>query len=172
VAPLFAVKGNWDAWYWWRLDLFGGTGVQELDRRAVEVDVRGVPVWLAGVAVQKERHIPRTLAMVPPGALTIFAYHYPDQVAAAVRRGVDLYLAGHTHGGQVALPFYGALTTSSKLGKTYEAGLYRAGRTWLYVNRGLGMDGGLPRVRFCARPEVTVIEIAAPSAGRPVAPPG
>jgi predicted MPP superfamily phosphohydrolase len=67
--------------------------------------------------------------------------------------------AGHIHGGQVALPFYGALVTLSRTGKTYESGLYRVGGTWLHVSRGLGMEGGhIPRVRFWARPEVTVIE--------------
>jgi len=73
---------------------------------------------------------------------------------------VDLYCAGHTHGGQVALPFYGALVTFSKYGKRFETGLYRVGETRLYVSRGIGMEGGkIPRVRFCSRPEVTVIEI-------------
>ena len=48
----------------------------------------------------------------------------------------------------------------TKDGKRYEAGLYRVGETRLYVNRGIGMEGGrVPRVRFCARPEVTVIAI-------------
>lgn len=61
----------------------------------------------------------------------------------------------------MALPFYGALVTLSKFGKRYEAGLYHEGDTWLYVNRGIGMEGGpAPRVRFCARPELTILEIA------------
>jgi uncharacterized protein len=47
----------------------------------------------------------------------------------------------------------------SSYGKRFEAGLYRVGETRLYVNRGIGMEGGnMPRVRFRARPEVTVIE--------------
>ena len=54
---------------------------------------------------------------------------------------MDLYCAGHIHGGQIALPFYGALVTLSKYGKRFEAGLYRVGETWLYVNRGIGMEG-------------------------------
>jgi predicted MPP superfamily phosphohydrolase len=74
---------------------------------------------------------------------------------------IDLYLAGHTHGGQVALPFYGALITLSKTGKKYESGLHHLSNTYMYTNRGIGMEGGkAPRVRFCARPEVTVIDIS------------
>jgi predicted MPP superfamily phosphohydrolase len=73
---------------------------------------------------------------------------------------VDLYLCGHTHGGQVALPLYGALVTLSKFGKKYESGMYTVGDTILYVNRGIGMEGGLtPKVRFLARPEITVFDI-------------
>jgi predicted MPP superfamily phosphohydrolase len=73
---------------------------------------------------------------------------------------VDPYLAGHTHGGQVALPFYGALATLSAFGKEFESGLHRVADTWEYTNRGIGMEGGAaPRMRFAARPEVTVIEV-------------
>ncbi len=75
-------------------------------------------------------------------------------------RGVDLYLAGHTHAGQVALPWYGAIVTLSRQGKKYEAGAYTVGNTLLYVNRGIGMEGGpVPRVRFFSRPEVGVLDI-------------
>jgi predicted MPP superfamily phosphohydrolase len=54
----------------------------------------------------------------------------------------NLYLAGHTHGGQVALPFYVALVTLSRFDKKYESGLQRVGNTYLYVSRGIGMEGG------------------------------
>ena len=72
---------------------------------------------------------------------------------------VDLFCAGHVHGGQVGLPLYGALVTLSRHGKRYEAGLYQAGPMRMYVSRGIGMEGGsAPRVRFCSRPEIAVIE--------------
>jgi len=99
---------------------------------------------------------------LPTGALSLFLYHfpYPDVLRETDWERVDLFCAGHTHGGQVALPFYGAIMTLSKYGKRYEAGLYRLARTWMYVNRGIGLEGGsAPRVRFCARPENTVVEI-------------
>jgi uncharacterized protein len=96
---------------------------------------------------------------VPPDAYSIFVYHYPDEIYAVAGK-VDLYCAGHTHGGQVALPLYGALLTLSRFGKRFEAGLYEVDGTQLYVNRGIGMEGsGAPRVRFFARPEITVYEI-------------
>jgi predicted MPP superfamily phosphohydrolase len=95
-----------------------------------------------------------------PGAFTILLQHSPDLMADAVRERFDLYLAGHTHGGQIALPFYGALITYSRYGKKYEAGLYHEGSTTLYVNRGIGFaHQPMPEARFLARPEVTVIEL-------------
>jgi uncharacterized protein len=160
IAPTFAVRGNWDAWYWSHLDLFGGTGARELKGEAVKVDVRGTPVWIAGVPGEGEGSIGTILDAIPPGEFSVFLHHYPDEIEQVAARKVDLYCAGHIHGGQIALPFYGALVTLSKYGKRFEAGLYRVGETRLYVNRGIGMEGGeAPRVRFCARPEVTVIEV-------------
>lgn len=161
IAPTFSVRGNWDVDYWKALDLFGNTGARELQAEAVRVDFGGAEIWVAGVPERTEIRIGEVLSKVPAGTFTVFLYHSPDEILAAARQKVDLYLAGHTHGGQVALPIYGALMTDSKFGKRFEAGLYRVDRTWLYVNRGIGMEGkGAPRVRFCARPEVTVIEVS------------
>jgi predicted MPP superfamily phosphohydrolase len=174
VAPTYAVRGNWDTWYWRREELFGGTGVTELKKEAARVDVAGTSLWVAGAPYASfdeptgEREgIEKMLSGVPPEAFTLFLYHTPDLILEAAATGrVDLYCAGHTHGGQVALPFYGALVTLSKFGKKYESGLHREGPTWLYVTRGVGMEGGpAPRVRFFARPEVTVIELAPPPGG-------
>jgi predicted MPP superfamily phosphohydrolase len=160
IAPTLAVRGNWGVWYSGGLDLFGGTGVRELKGEAVRVNVRSTPVWVAGVPADSANLIPSALSAVPKNHLSILLDHYPDDIEEAAKAGTDLYLAGHTHGGQVALPWYGALITLSKFGKRFEAGLYRVGDSWLYVNRGIGMEGGrLPRVRFCARPEITVIEV-------------
>jgi len=162
IAPTFAVTGNWDARFSPEVDRFAGTGARELKGEAVKVDVAGSPVWVAGAPARDDSRIDRALSAVPPGAFTVLLYHYPEEIEAVASRGtVDLMCAGHIHGGQVALPFYGALVTLSRTGKRYESGLYRVGGTWLHVSRGVGMEGGeAPRVRFCARPEVTVIEAA------------
>jgi len=161
VAPTFVVKGNWDAWYWREQNLFEGTGVRELKNEAVKFDAGAASLWIAGAPVGGEQTLSQTLDALPPQAFTVFLYHYPDLINEVAAKKIDLYCAGHTHGGQVALPLYGALVTLSKFGKRYESGLYRVGETHLYVNRGIGMEGGpAPRVRFWARPEVTMIEIA------------
>jgi len=155
IAPTFAVTGNWDF-----PGLYDQTGFRLLHAEAARIEVRGTPLWIAGVAFGSEVNLPSALDAVPRGALAVFLYHTPDLIYEIAERHIDLCLSGHTHGGQVALPFYGALVTLSRFGKRFEAGLYRVGETWLYVNRGIGMEGGpIPRVRFWSRPEVTVIEL-------------
>src|SRR5205085_11792480 len=91
IAPTFAVRGNWDVWYWNREELFGGTGVTELNGRAAKVDVAGTSVWVAGVAYESADKINDALADVPPGAFTIFLYHTPDEILDVAATGrVDL----------------------------------------------------------------------------------
>ena len=160
IAPTFVVKGNWDVWYWSNQDLFGDLNVEELNATTEKIGVRGTEIWLAGIPVGKESKIGEILEDLPKDKFSIFLYHYPDEAENVAQYGIDLYCAGHTHGGQVALPFYGALVTLSKTGKRFEGGTYRLDNTWLNVNRGIGMEGGpVPRVRFWATPEITVIDV-------------
>jgi hypothetical protein len=96
----------------------------------------------------------------PRGVYRVLLYHSPDLALIAPEVGVDLYLCGHTHGGQVRLPLVGALVTSSQLGKRFEVGHHRIGPTRLYVSRGIGLEGmGAPRVRFLCPPEMTLFTL-------------
>jgi predicted MPP superfamily phosphohydrolase len=161
VAPTYVVRGNWDVDNWFRLDLFGGTGAHELNGDTLKVDVAGTPVWIAGLAFDNARALKNTIRSIPSDQFSILLYHSPDLMPDAAEAHVDLYCAGHTHGGQVAMPLYGALVTLSKFGKRYERGLYHEKDTTLYVNRGVGMAGGyLPRVRFWSSPELTLIDVS------------
>jgi predicted MPP superfamily phosphohydrolase len=161
-APLgkFAVRGNFDVWKWKNIDFFGGTGFRELDANSIELQKDGETFYISGLSCEHPEKLGNLRGTIPENRFSIFLYHYPDLVEDLQHLDVDLYLCGHTHGGQIALPFYGALITMSKFGKKYEAGRYTVGDTILYVNRGIGMDGGVaPRVRFLARPEITVFDI-------------
>ncbi len=140
--------------------LFDGLEVVVLENESVRLDVHGQEIYIIGVSCSHKLRIDyprfdRALEGVPDEAFTILLYHSPDLMEKAVDEGMDLYLAGHTHGGQIRLPFYGAILTCSIYGKRYEAGLYHEGDTYLYVSRGLGMEGGsAPRVRFLCPPEI------------------
>jgi predicted MPP superfamily phosphohydrolase len=106
------------------------------------------------------RHLQALMTDIPDHIPRILMYHSPDLFPAAVQLGVDLYLCGHTHGGQVRLPWFGALLTSSQLGRRYQMGLYQDGNTCMYVSRGVGMEGlSAPRVRFLCPPEITLVTI-------------
>jgi predicted MPP superfamily phosphohydrolase len=106
------------------------------------------------------RRLELLMTNAPKQLLRIFLYHSPELMPEAVQQGIDLYLCGHTHGGQVRLPLIGPLLTSSQLGRRYVMGLYREGCTCLYVSRGIGLEGlSAPRVRFLAPPEITLVTI-------------
>jgi predicted MPP superfamily phosphohydrolase len=123
-------------------------------------------LWLAGLSCTRDlvaagARLRSLLADLPPEAFVLLLYHTPDLMPQAADLGVDLYLAGHTHGGQWRLPGFGAILTSSQFWKRYEAGLYREGDTTLYVSRGLGMEGfGTPRARILCPPEVVSITLS------------
>jgi predicted MPP superfamily phosphohydrolase len=163
-APLgvFAIGGNFEFWQE-PYGMFENKGIQVLENGSVHFDNLGLTicglkcVWDLGGA---ERDlIERAIAADPDGYMLV-ACHYPNHIEEPEMACVNLYLCGHTHGGQVRLPLWGAIVTLSKLGKRYECGRYVNGNTDVYVNRGLGMEGGwVPRVRFLCRPEVTVIDI-------------
>ena len=145
--------------------LIDGTGVTWLEQKAVTVDIRGQAVTLVGVACSHRLDVDsvrldQAMAGMPDDAFTLLLYHSPDLIAEAAERGIDLYLGGHTHGGQLRLPFYGAIVTGSSYGKQYEAGLYGRDNTTMYISRGIGFEGGgMPRARFLSRPEIVSLEL-------------
>ncbi len=92
--------------------------------------------------------------------------HSPDVLRETCARGAKLAFFGHTHGGQVRLPFIGAVVTRSHLPRRLAHGAFRQGSTVFIVNNGLGTSPVIP-YRFLCRPEVTVAELtcqAAPAA--------
>ncbi len=91
--------------------------------------------------------------------------HSPDFVDALPVK-VDLVLAGHTHGGQVVIPLFGAPSTASRLPRVYAGGLHDFQGTPLHVSRGVGMERGFaPPVRFLCPPEVCILDMRVPGHG-------
>jgi predicted MPP superfamily phosphohydrolase len=160
IAPTFAVRGNWDRAFWSKQGLFGGTGVRELRGEALDVEIRGQRLRVIGGEFGATAALRVVVASSDAGPPVVALVHSPDAVNDVPR--ASLVLAGHTHGGQIRLPWYGALMTLTKAGKRFEAGLYRVRDSWLYVNRGIGTERGMP-VRFLCRPEITVIDLVSDS---------
>jgi predicted MPP superfamily phosphohydrolase len=101
---------------------------------------------------------PKSFSGIPPGVPVVLLSHYPDDLGEAVEAEVNLLLVGHTHGhgGQIGIPF---LVEKSKAAykSSFMKGLFDAGKTKMYVNRGIGTTR-VP-VRFFCRPEITLIAI-------------
>ena len=145
--------------------LIQGTDLRLLENEYTLLDVRGQRIALVGVATSHELSIDvprldRALDGIPQDALTVLLYHSPDLIMHAAERGVDVYLGGHTHGGQIRLPLYGAVVTSSLYGKRYVSGLFHEGPTTMIISRGLGFEGhAAPRARFLCRPEIVSLTL-------------
>lgn len=140
----------------------------------VEVNVgRGASLVLLGLDCthfldEDGRSLAKVAAAAPNSAPRVLLYHSPELMPEAVKRNIDLYVCGHTHGGQVRLPLIGPLLTSSQLGRRYVMGHYRQGKTNLYVSRGVGLEGlSAPRVRLLAPPEITLITLRPTPDSRP-----
>jgi len=98
--------------------------------------------------------------LTPADSTRVLLYHSPELMPLVKQYPVDLYLCGHTHGGQVRLPLYGAVLTSSVLGKQYEMGEYTEQNTTLYISRGIGLEGlSAPRMRLLCPPEIILFTL-------------
>jgi predicted MPP superfamily phosphohydrolase len=135
-----------------------------LPNRWKTVETPGGPVQIFGHITTHDLPTDRSSldeAQFPPGdGFKIILSHAPDIAPEAAAAGFDLYLCGHTHGGQIRLPLIGAVFSSSHLGKRFIMGRYEVGKMTLYTTRGIGMEGfGAPRARFLCPPEIVLWEI-------------
>lgn len=138
---------------------FARAGVQELPNRAVVLTRDAQTLCIAGFddAMTGHAYFPDITADMPKGSAAVVLHHEPDFADVwAPSKCFDLMLSGHSHGGQIALPFFGPLRLPP-FSEKYPRGLYQVGDMKLYTNRGLGTIS-LP-IRFCARPEITVFTL-------------
>lgn len=107
----------------------------------------------------------RTILLRDPEVdLAMCLAHAPDPYLDASAAGYDLMICGHTHGGQVRLPFIGAVVTNSTIPRAFARGASKIGQMWLFITPGLGTGKYAP-FRFMCRPEVSILEIV-PRAGQ------
>jgi predicted MPP superfamily phosphohydrolase len=92
-----------------------------------------------------------------PDMVNILLSHNPNSFDRAAELGIDLTLAGHSHGGQLALSFINRGLALVYPETPYVSGRYEKRGSQLYVNRGIGTTG--PPIRIGARPEITVLEL-------------
>lgn len=159
--PTFVVLGNHDYWSDPQpvKQAVAQTPVQELANQVYTLKKKGASLHIAGVDdVWMERdRLDLVLDQIPDDGAAILLVHEPDfaDMAAATGR-FDLSLSGHSHGGQVRIPFTGAPMLPA-YAKRYPLGRYQVGDMVHYTNRGIGM--ALMNVRFNCRPEITVFTL-------------
>jgi hypothetical protein len=156
-APIFAVTGNHE--HWGRIDLDRiDASLRRKSGRLLGNDsaplaggmtVVGLESWYrAGTS-----DTTRAFAGVAPDSPLILLFHEPQIVELLGDRKALISLAGHSHGGQVRLPGYGALITPPRTGR-HDRGLYQTSSGPLYVTTGVGT--WMIPVRFACRPEIVV----------------
>jgi uncharacterized protein len=159
--PTLAVFGNHDHQY-------GSSAVLQMLRRAgvkclvnqVHTVQRGAArLHLAGLddVREGEPRLDKVLAQLPEQDCAILLVHEPDYADVSAETGrFDLQISGHSHGGQVVLPFIGS-PVLPRMGRVYPRGLYRVGAMHQYTNRGIGMTP--PNIRINCLPEITMFTL-------------
>lgn len=128
-------------------------GIKILENSNYKLDIEGKPLYIAGISDMQTTMIDLDKALKNTEKPVILVSHSPDITPLAKNR-VNLILSGHTHGGQIRIPFYGAVLVPSKYGKRYESGFID---NIVYVSKGLGTS--IIKARFNCLPEITLVEV-------------
>jgi predicted MPP superfamily phosphohydrolase len=159
--PVVAVLGNHEYWYDAQAvqQMLEDSKVTVLKNSVFTLDRSGEMFHIAGVddIYENQDDLDAVLEKLPNDGCAVLLAHEPDFADQSAATGrFDLQISGHTHGGQVVLPFIGP-PILPYLGTRYPSGLYRVGEMYQYTNRGVGMTN--PRVRLNCRPEITVFTL-------------
>jgi predicted MPP superfamily phosphohydrolase len=139
---------------------FEQMGVQILLNAAVKIRHEQHSLWVAGV---DDPHyygcddLPGALFEVPSDGFKILLAHTPELLAEAHAHGIHLYLCGHTHGGQICLPFFGPVITHANCPRKFVRGAWQYGMVKGYTSPGVGCSG--VSARFLCPPELVLIEL-------------
>ena len=156
--PSFAVLGNHD--YWTNSEsvreMLSACQITDLTNTVFTLTRGSENFYLCGIDDVWEGtvRLENVLSQLTDNSAAILLAHEPDFADTSAATGrFDLQVSGHSHGGQVVIPFYGP-PILPLLGEKYHSGLYKVGEMFQYTNRGLG-TGALP-VRFNCPPEITL----------------
>jgi predicted MPP superfamily phosphohydrolase len=136
--------------------------IQVLDNQSQPIEQDGARFWLAGVddVLNGTADLSKTMHNVPAGEAVILLAHEPDFADEAAQFPIDLQLSGHSHGGQIRIPFLPPLYLP-ELAKKYFWGTYHIGPLTLHTSAGLGTIG-IP-MRLNCPPEITLLTLRPPA---------
>lgn len=156
--PSFAVLGNHDYWTSAKAirEMLRGCGITDLTNNVFTLRRADGHLQLCGVDDIKEGivRLDKVLAQLREDSAAILLAHEPNFADTSAATGkFDLQVSGHTHGGQVVIPFYGP-PILPRMGRKYPSGLYKIGNMFQYTNRGVGMNH--IAIRFNCPAEITI----------------
>jgi len=155
AAPAYAVLGNHDSVR--MLPGLEALGIRVLLNEHATLEHGGAQLYLAGVDdphYYRMDDLARAQAGIPAGAVTVLLSHSPELYREAAASDVDLFLCGHTHGGQICLPGGIAVILEARIPRRLGAGPWRQGAMRGYTSRGVGTS--VVDVRFNCPPEITL----------------
>jgi hypothetical protein len=139
------------------VSMLRGKGVSVLRNEGVVIQRNGARLWLAAIDDTWTRRddVVRAMRDCPEGVASVLLAHDPNRFDDAAAAGAGLVLSGHTHGGQIGVPFLYRVANLASFSYPYNIGFYRRGRSVIYVHPGLGTTG--PPMRLGVPPEVTIL---------------
>jgi len=164
---ILAVLGNHDHWSDAEVirQALQQAGVLELQNQAYSIQREGVEIHIGGIDSSYDGHdrLDQVIQQINRRGAAILLAHEPDYADISAASGrFDLQISGHSHGGQVVLPWIGS-PFLPRHARKYPRGLYQVGDMLLYTNRGLGTTSF--RARINCRPEITIFTLTSPQKG-------
>jgi predicted MPP superfamily phosphohydrolase len=156
---VYNVLGNHDHWgdferslYWLK------KSGQNVRHSAKSIEINGKRIWIGGAGDlwEDELGIDKAFTNVPENDCKILLAHNPDTADENIETHVDLIISGHTHGGQVNIPFYGTPILPVR-NKEYSSGLIRTKTVNMFISKGIGW--AVYPIRFNCYPEIAILEL-------------
>lgn len=154
-VPTFAVLGNHDD------PCFPSAGnlpLTFLRNQSTRLSIKGTELFVAGIeqVVPRGGNLAATLAEVEPEAPTVLLAHYPSTTYRVTAKQAQLVLSGHTHGGQIRMPWFGCIWPNDRVPRKMASGLHQVNDVHVHVSAGIGAS--LPiRMRINCPPEIAIL---------------
>ena len=156
---IYAVLGNHDYWAGGEevRSAMESRGVQFIINRSVTLQRDGAKLPLLGIdeVYRGDPDLDAAFAGLRWGP-RLGLTHHPDMIGEMGERRIDLLLCGHTHGGQIRFPFFGAVVVPSRYEARFASGFHRVSNVLMYVSRGIG---AVPPLRILCKPEIATFTL-------------